>query len=133
MPGAGDQRAVAVIIVTADVEGIAQHRDQQQHQGEQAPIPQRQAQADTHKRRAFERRAQNGLLRVLATGYGLDAGDKDTDELVGLVDELAQPIRIGHLMFVEQLKPERTLLQFLQDDLKLGDAVRRLRVCFASR
>ena len=56
-------------------------------------------------------------------GYRLDARDKDANELVGLADELAQTIRVGHLMLIEQLKLQRALLQFLQNNLKLGDTI----------
>jgi hypothetical protein len=72
----------------------------------------------TRTAKAFERKAQSAKqLRIAITAVErLNACNKDTDELVCLIEQLLQTILAGHLVFRQQLQPEGTLLQFLKSD-----------------
>lgn len=50
--------------------------------------------------------------------------DEDTDQLIGLVEELMETVLVGQLMLAQQLKPESALLELLDDDMKLRDTIR---------
>jgi len=53
----------------------------------------------------------------------LDTRDEDTDQLVGLIKQLMEPVRVCKLMFMQQFKPECALLQLLKHTIELGDTV----------